>query len=105
MTQPGSEGVLLTVTFPRPGFFINDARVTVELNGQQWFDGSFLNGFEGSTAVQPGNHVLDLAIEFGPLRRKRRYTIPVPPARGLTVALAYSRLWGNFTKKPLLTPY
>ncbi len=105
MAQLGGEGVLLTVSFPRPGFFINDARVTVDLNGQRLLDGSFLNGFECSAAVQPGNHFLDVTIEFGPLRRTRRISVPVPACRGVSVVLAYSRMWGNFTKKPSITPY
>ena len=58
-----------------------------------------------SAAVQPGTHFLDVTIEFGPLRRTRRISVPVPACRGVSVVLAYSRMWGNFTKKPSITPY
>lgn len=100
-----SEGVLLTLRFDKPGFFVNDARVTVDLNGERIYDGSFLSGFEVSRSVLPGEHWADFAIESGPLRRTRRYRIAVPSSRGLVATVRYSRMWGNFKKQPLYAPY
>lgn len=77
----------------------------VALNGYPIFDGDFHAGFERTVEVLPGRHFVDTRIEVGPILRTRRYAIDVAPARGYTVALSYSRLWGNFTRKPLVTPY
>ena len=100
-----SSAVLLTVMFEKPGFFLTDVRIVVSVNGQPIYDGSFREGFERTVEVLPGQHFVDTTIELGALKRTRRYPVDVAPARGYTVALSYSRFWGNFTKKPLVTPY
>lgn len=100
-----SSGIPLTVMLAKPGFFLTDTRIVVSVNGQTIYDGSFLTGFERTVSVLPGRQFVDAVIEAGPIRRTRRYPIDVAPANGYTVALSYSRMWGGFTKKPLVTPY
>ncbi len=96
---------VLRITFPKPGFFLVDVRVTIALDGAPVYDGSFLGGVDLSGAVAPGMHTVTVRIHLEPFVRERVYAVEVPPGRGVTCELEYSRFWGNFTKKPKLIPW
>ena len=94
--------------FPAPGFFINDPRVVVSLDGRTVYDGSFKDGFDVSLEVEPGPHVVDTTISV--LGASRRQKIPLPLGDGsyrdvqvVEATLSYSRFWGNFTKRLALS--
>lgn len=99
--------MLLRVRFDPPGWFANDPRVVVMLDGEPLVDGSFVRGFECAREVAPGRHTLTTAVHLTTtLARRREYTIDVPApaadrehAPGLEARLRYSRLWGNFDKR------
>lgn len=92
----------LQITFPRPGFYVTDVRMTVLLDGQVVYDGSFLSGIDLTVPVQPGAHRVTTKIDVGGLGifRTREYDVTVPPGRGTTLHLEYSRFWGNFSRRP-----
>jgi hypothetical protein len=96
---------VLRIVFPKPGFFLVDVRMTIGLDGGIVYDGGFLGGVDVSGAVAPGMHTVTTRIDIGGFARERVYPVTVPPGRGLTVELAYSRFWGNFTKTPKLTAW
>lgn len=87
----------IRVLFPPPGFFIADTRMTLQLDGQPVYDGSFKSGVDVNVEVAPGTHRLESRIELGALARTRTWDVEVD-AEQLTVELAYSRFWGNFKK-------
>jgi hypothetical protein len=96
----------LRVVFEKPGYFLNDPRMTVKLDGRTLHDGSMLSGFDRSEKVAPGHHVLETAIHVGLFSRKRRYVFVIggeghyrEPAARFVARLEYSRLWGNFARK------
>ena len=98
-------GIPLTLSFPKPGFFINDPRLTVWFNGHPVYDGSFLAGFETTFEVLPGTHSIVVQITTGLIDRRKQYSVPVAQANGYLVQLSYSRFWGNFSGAPRITPY
>jgi len=87
----------LRIVFPPPGLFITDVRMTLALDGQPVYDGSFRSGMDVSVEVAPGAHRLESRIELGPAARTRAWDIDVD-AEQVTVQIAYSRFWGNFKK-------
>lgn len=99
--------MLLRVRFDPPGWFANDPRVVVTLDGQPVYEGSFVRGFETTVELTPGKHTLATAIHLtDTIARRREYTIETPIERthrehppGLEARLRYSRLWGNFGAK------
>ncbi len=99
--------MLLRVRFDPPGWFANDPRVVLTIDGSPLFDGSFVRGFDTTVELAPGPHVLTTAIHLtDTIARRREYTIDAPaldPERahppGLEARLRYSRLWGNFDKR------
>jgi hypothetical protein len=105
VSQPGE--VRLRIGFPAPGFFINDCRCIVVLDGMLVYDGSFMSGFVRDGMIAPGPHVLDAKIETPLFNRSKRYSFtidsPSPGYRAAPeaweVSLAYSRFWGNFESK------
>ena len=96
-------GIALTVAFPKPGFFLDDCRLTVWLNGHPIYDGSFRSGFETTFPVQPGTHALGVRLTTPIFNREKNYAVTVDVANGYRVELEYSRLWGNFTGSPRIT--
>lgn len=91
---------VLRITWPRPGFFLNDCRFVILLDRYVVYDGSFLSGMDMTFPVQSGWHTVDTQIHLGPITRSKNYSVEVPPGRGVTLLLEYSRLWGNFVSKP-----
>jgi hypothetical protein len=92
------EPTVLKILFPSPGFFINDTRVEVDLDGTRVFEGSFTAGFERDVHVSPGTHELVTRIALGPIMRPKAYRFSVGEAPVYTAVLRYSRFWGNFTR-------
>ncbi|MFI5296692.1 MAG: hypothetical protein ACHREM_01225 [Polyangiales bacterium] len=87
------------IAFPRPGWFLTDTRVVVRFNDSVIYDGSFRSGFEHSTQLPPGRHTLTTTIDVGLFNRTRSYELDVPTTGLCEVTLSYSRFWGNFTKR------
>jgi hypothetical protein len=93
----------LRIVFAAPGFFLEDTRMTVLLDGLPIYQGSFTSGMDVCGAVQPGMHRIQTVIGLpAGLSRARSYEISVPPGPGITVLLSYSRFWGNFTRRPTI---
>lgn len=90
----------LRIAFAPPGFFLNDAGLSITLDGYTVYSGSFTRGFELMFPVAPGVHLVTTCIDIGLVRRTREYHVPVTAGRAFSVVLDYSRFWGNFTKKP-----
>ena len=89
----------MRIAFPSPGFFLNDPRVVVHVNGWCAYHGSFKSGFDVRFPVVPGPHLVIAALE-GIVRREKRYSIVAAPGYAVEVWLDYSRTWGNFTDPP-----
>lgn len=90
----------LIVHFPRPGFFMADMPVTVTVDGQIVYRGSFVEGFTVPVEVGAGEHVVETAIGLGFLVRRRRIVISADGTEEIvTATLSYSRMWGNFEEK------
>ena len=80
--------------------------MTVILDGLPVYEGSFTSGMDVCGAVQPGTHRIQTVIGLpAGLSRNRSYEIDVRPGPGITVVLAYSRLWGNFSRRPKIEPW
>lgn len=94
-----SAALAFTLRFPAPGFFIGDATLTVWLDGQVFYQGSFTSGFEYTVQLAPGPHQVVTQIEMGFIRRSKTYTLHLQPAAHTVATLAYSRFWGNFKSK------
>jgi hypothetical protein len=94
----------LRIAFPKPGFFLTDARLTIWLDHGVVYDGSFTSGVDVVVPIAPGHHALATQIEMGPIARRKEYAVDVPGgAHETSVLLAYSRLWGNMKGKPTVT--
>ena len=91
----------LRIVFPAPGFFINDTRVSLSVNGAPVYEASFKQGFDWWREVPPGQYVV-VATIAAPLgfSRTKTYTLDVRPGLTTIAVLAYSRLWGNFEDRP-----
>ncbi|MBX3185521.1 MAG: hypothetical protein KF819_00845 [Labilithrix sp.] len=95
----------LRIAFPPPGFFLADARLVITVDGASVYDGSFKQGVDLLVPVAPGVHAVETLIDVGGITRRRHYSVTVSPGRGVTLALAYSRFWGNFASKPKLVEH
>ncbi|UJR85886.1 hypothetical protein [Sandaracinus amylolyticus] len=99
----------LNVSFPPPGFFLNDPRLVVRLGERMLYDGSFRDGFSVSVEIEPGEHVLETAIHLAGSARTQRFELKLDPASGyhqvtvIDAKLTYSRLSGNFDKRVSLS--
>lgn len=98
----------LRIIFPKPGFFINDPRVRLTIDGRVACEQSFLQGFDWWTPIAPGFHYVELAI-VTLITRSRMYSIEVRWGCSTEVVVGYSRLlvrrgplpvWGNFGSSP-----
>lgn len=87
----------LRIVFPKPGFFLADARLLLAVDGRPAYDGSFKEGVDVTLDVGPGGHRLESRIEMGALARTKQWDIEVGDAP-VVAELAYSRFWGNFKK-------
>jgi hypothetical protein len=90
--------VALRIVFARPGFFVADARLSICVDSVVVHDGSFVAGVDLTCPVTVGAHRIDTCIDLSIARRRRQYAIEVPAGPGVTVALVYSRFWGNFKR-------
>ncbi len=100
----------LHLTFPPPGFFLNDPRLVVTLDQRTLYDGSFRHGFEVALEVSPGSHVVETAIHLaGSLARRQQIELVLDAKNGYRDVpvvhgrLEYSRLSGNFKKRVSLS--
>jgi hypothetical protein len=98
----------LEIRFDPPGFFVNDPRVVVRVEGRVVHDGSFKEGFVARLPIQSHKPSIETTIYIGPLQRKQRIEVdlastlapgyqennPVWEAR-----LHYSRMWGNIKRR------
>lgn len=89
----------LRIIFPKPGFFINDPRVRITINGHPATEQSFMQGFDWWTPMQPGFHYVEVAI-VTLVTRSRMYNVEVRSGCSTEVVLDYSRMWGNFDSAP-----
>lgn len=89
----------LKTSFPPPGFFIADARVTLHFDGNVVYDGGLKSGFELELPVSPGRHTLTTTIDLELVQRRREYTIDMSAGQATSLVLRYSRFWGNFTRE------
>lgn len=103
--------MILRVSFPAPGFFVNDPRVEIRLGDRVLYDGSFTSGFDVSVDVPPGRHTLETAIfaSLGAGAKRQRIELPLDVHGGyrgvpeVHAELSYSRLWANFDKRASLS--
>jgi len=102
MTDYRTPASFLRVVFPAPGFFLNDARVTIAVDGWPVHEASFKQGFDWWAEMAPGRHVVVASIG-APLgfSRTKRYALEVRPGLTTIAVLGYSRLWGNFDDRPV----
>ncbi|MEM9189817.1 MAG: hypothetical protein AAGF12_11615 [Myxococcota bacterium] len=99
----------LSVHFDPPGFFLNDPRLVVKVEGQVVHDGSFRRGFTASAPLASDRTVIETSLEVGTLRRRRRIEVDLAALRPdgyrestevlYEARLEYSRFWGNFKKR------
>ena len=95
--------MLLRIRFDDPGWFTNDPRLVITVDGRPVYQGSFRGGMTASIDVPPGPHRIETAIEIIPgIARRQEYTVEVPSdayrqsAAGVEARLKYSRIRGNF---------
>ncbi|HEY3356394.1 MAG TPA: hypothetical protein VGQ83_24300 [Polyangia bacterium] len=94
--------VPLHIVFAKPKLMIDAATTILHVDGVPVAQGSFTAGVDLTVPVAKGRHRIDLRIDLGVFARTRAYEIDVPgPTR---LELRYSRLWGNFTRKPRVFP-
>lgn len=97
--------IRLQVRFDDPGFFVNDPRITVRVDGQLIHDGSFRGGFVASAPIETTQPIIETTIEIGPLSRSKRIAVQLEVPRGeqgevvWEARLKYSRFWGNFSSR------
>ena len=93
--------------FAKPGFFLTDAQLTVTLDGNTVYAGSFNEGFETIVEMEPGTHTVKTAVPvIGGLEQTQTSTVHLAESSGsgdgthppYALELRYSRLWGNFKR-------
>jgi hypothetical protein len=87
-------GAWMRIVFPSPGFFLNDPRLTVHVNGWCAYDGSFKTGFDVRFPVAPAHYLL-IAQLHTLVPREKRFPVVAHPGHAVEVWLEYSRFWGN----------
>jgi hypothetical protein len=92
----------LHLVFVCPRFLLDTADIVIAIDGAIAVQSGFAKGVDATFPVTPGHHVIDVKIDLGGLlSRKRRYELDVAgPTR---LELKYSRMWGNFTRAPVIT--
>jgi hypothetical protein len=91
------------VVFSKPGFMWNNPRLIVRLDSADVYDSKFKLGVDVTQEAAAGSHNVSTRIEFMGVSRNREYAVTVAPDTDLTVTLRYSRLWGNFSRRPELS--
>ena len=102
-----ARAVQLRIVSPPPGWFLYDARLTVEVADRTVYDGSFMSGFDVKTDVPVRPLVIQTAVFFPGTKLARKQQIPIDltpeggfrDAGAVHVEISYSRFWGNFKKK------
>ncbi len=98
----------LRVVFESPGWFLTDAHLTVAIDGDEIYSGSFGSGrdagFDITVETWPGTHRIYTKIDNGLIERRRAYPIEVRHRRAQTIHLDYSRMWGNFARSVEVQP-
>ncbi len=89
----------MRVAFPSPGFFLNDPRVLVHVNGWCAYAGGFKSGFDLRFPVVPGPYLVVATLD-ALVRREKRYSVTATAGCAVEVWLEYSRMWGTFTDTP-----
>ena len=97
--QPAAPSAWMRIVFPSPGFFINDPRLTVLVNGWCAYDASFKSGFDVRFPVVPGPHLVMTRLD-ALVSREKRYSVVATHGYAVEVWLEYSRFWGNLTDAP-----
>jgi hypothetical protein len=93
-------GAWMRIVFPAPGFFINDPRLTVLVNGWCAYDASFKSGFDVRFPVVPGPCLVMTRLDAGLVAREKRYNVVAQHGYAVEVWLEYSRFWGNLSDAP-----
>src|SRR5262245_55776354 len=95
----------LRIRFDDPGWFANDPRLLITVDGINVYDGRFRGGVNASIDVGPGTHRIETAVELLPgIATKREFTVEMPSdayrqdGRGIEALLSYSRFSGNFDR-------
>ncbi len=91
----------LRIRMDPPGWFAMDTRLSVRLDGEPVYEGSFTSGFVVDRDVAAGAHAIETEIRaLG--RRTNRFDIALPDGlredEAIEARLAYSRFWGRFEK-------
>jgi hypothetical protein len=89
----------MRIALPSPGFFLNDPRISITVNGWTAYAGSFRSGFDVRFPVVPGPYLI-IATLHAIVTRDKRYSVTAAPGHAVEVWLDYSRIWGNFTDAP-----
>lgn len=90
----------MRISFPPPGFFVNDPTVTIHVNGWCAYAGSFRSGFDMRFPVVPGPLTVATRIDVLGIGRNKTYNVMAKHGHAVEVTLDYSRMWGNFTGSP-----
>jgi hypothetical protein len=90
----------MRIVFPPPGFFVNDPRVTIHVNGWCAYAGGFASGIDVKFPVVPGALTVTTRIEVLGIGREKVYSTMAVHGHALELMLEYSRMWGNFTGTP-----
>jgi hypothetical protein len=90
----------MRIVFPPPGFFLNDPRVTIHVNGWCAYAGGFVSGIDVKFPVVPGPLTVTTRIEVLGMGREKVYSAMAVHGHALELMLEYSRMWGNFTGTP-----
>jgi hypothetical protein len=94
----------LRISLSKPAFYLTDPRLVVNLDQDVVYDGSFTSGVDAARSLTPGSRRVQTSVKLGPFERRRSYDIKVAEGADLTLTLEYSRLWGNFSAAPNLSP-
>ena len=90
----------MRIIFPPPGFFVNDPRLTIHVNGWCAYAGSFRTGLDVGFPAVPGALTIVTRIDVLGLGREKVYSLLATERRALELTLEYSRFWGNFAASP-----
>jgi hypothetical protein len=100
MQPPPAPAAWMRIVFPPPGFFLNDPRFTVLVNGWCAYDAGFKSGFDVRFPVVPGPCLVQTRLDIGLISREKSYSVIASEGYAIEVFLEYSRFWGNLTDSP-----
>src|SRR4051812_45799634 len=97
--------MLLRIRFDGPGWFANDPRLAITVDGTSAYEGAFRGGVITSIEVPSSKHRIGTSIALvGGVARRQEIEVEIPgggyreDGRGIEVLLSYSRLAGNFKR-------